>query len=382
MNRISIRGTWRPHLGNVKNLGEDYPRLKKGVITVLLLVFIYYAVTSIAAYLSAPRIEMTMSPIAGRVAVAVKPAEKGIIERKITYTGSALPYFSTAIIPRVGGWLKEIHVDVGERVKRGQLLVRLDRQEIETKLNDRRAQRIFMEQEFERNRRLVEAGAIAQSEFDRSRAMYEQARAEEENVSILVGYTEITAPFDGVVAEREKLINLGEYVQPGTHLMMLSKTDKMRIQVRIAEQDIPFVKAGTEAIVRFPSFSERYKNIQAKVFTVIPRLDPTTRMATVEIIVENPEGLIAADMYAIVDLILQNKNDAILIPRHAILEVEGKPSVFVTDGVVAMRHEVVLGIASGDMVEITEGIKEGEMVIEKGIRGLVDGQEVNIVSGF
>lgn len=374
--------TWKPRFEDLRNRGDRYSRLRKWVVTGVLLIIIYYAATSIAAYLSAPRIEMTMSPIAGRVAVAVKPAQKGTIEQKVTYTGSVLPYLSTAIIPRAGGWLKEIHVDAGDRVTEGQLLVRLDKRELEIRLEGRQAHRIFMEQEFERNKKLLEAGAISQSEFDRSRAMYEQAKAEEELAATQLSYTDILAPFDGVVAEREKLINLGEYVQPGTHLMMLARTDQMRIQVRVAEKDVPFIKVGTPAAARFPNLPERYQHIQTRVTTVIPRLDPATRTATVEVVVDNPERLIRTDMYAVVDLVLQRKPDAIIIPRRAVLEMEGKPSVFVTDSVVAMRRGVKLGIASGDQVEVLEGVKEGEMVIYKGQRGLTDFQEINIVEGI
>lgn len=382
MNRRFNSEIWRTRLEGFQNLGNRHPRLRKWAVTAILLVIIYYAATSIAAYLSAPRIEMTMSPIAGRVAVAVKPAQKGTIEQKVTYTGSVLPYFSTAIIPRVGGWLKEVHVDVGDRVTKGQPLVELDKKEHEARLAESRAHRVFMEQEYERNRRLLEAGAISQSEFDRSRAMYEQAKAQEELHATQLSYTDIVAPFDGVITEREKLINLGEYVQPGTHLMMLARIDQMRVQVRVAEKDAPFIKTGTPAVVKFPHLSEGYQHIQARVNTVIPRLDPATRTATVEIIVNNPERLIRTDMYAVVDLVLDRKPNAVIIPRQAVLEVEGKPSVFVTDSVVAMRREVKLGIASGDQVEVLDGVKEGEMVIEKGQRGLTDFQEISIAGGI
>lgn len=382
MNRSFNGDTWRTRLEGLRNPGKRYPRLKKWVTTAVLLTIIYYAATSIAVYLSAPQIEMTMSPIAGRVAVAVKPSTRGIIEQKVTYTGSVLPYFSTAIIPRVGGWLREIHVDAGDRVAKGQLLVRLDKQEIETRLAERRAHRVFMEQEHERNRRLLEAGAISRSEFDRSQAMYEQARAEEENAATLLSYTDILAPFDGIITEREKLINVEEYVQPGTHLMMLARTDQMRVQVRVSGQDIPLIKVGTAATIRFPNLPEQYQRIAARVSTIIPRLDPATRTATVETIVNNPERLIRTDMYAVVDLVLKRKTGAVLIPRHAVLEVEGKRVIFVTDSVVAMRREVILGIESGDLVEVVDGVKEGEMVIYKGQRGLTDFQEINIVAGI
>ena len=262
------------------------------------------------------------------------------------------------------------------------LLIKLDERELLTTRAERRAHRVFTQREYQRDARLVKEGAISQSEADRSRMMFEEARAKDQQIETLLSYTEVTSPIDGLVTNRLKLINPGELVHPNTHLLDLADTQQMRVQVKVAGKDLPHIQVGTTATVRFPSLSVPDNTIAAQVSAVFPQLNPRTRTSTVELMVDNPKGLLRTDMFAIVDLVLEQKSDAITIPRQAVLQIEGESVVFTTDTVVAMKQSVVLGISSNDMVEIVEGINEGDMVITKGARGLTDFQEVAVVSGF
>ncbi len=355
---------------------------RKVVVTGVLLFLIYYAATSIAAYLSAPRLDMTMSPLAGAVAVAVTYAERGELVSTVTYTGTVIPKSVVKVFPRTEGWLEEILVDVGDEVEKGEILVKLDDQELLATLAEQQAHRIFTERESQRDARLVKEGAISQSEADRSWMMFGEARAKEQQIETRLSYTEVISPIDGLVTNRVKLINPGELVQPNTHLLDLADTRQMRVQVKVAEKDLPHIHVGTKTTVRFPSLPVPDNTISAEVSTVFPQLDPRTRTSTVEILVENPKGLIRADMYAVADLVLERKSDVLTIPRQAILRIEGESVVFTTDTVVAMKQPVTLGMSSKDMVEVIEGVNEGDMVITKGARGLTDFQEVAVVSGF
>lgn len=357
-------------------------RGRKVVVTGLLLVLIYYSATSVAAYLSAPRLDMTMSPLAGAVAVAVAPATRGEMVSTVTYTGTVIPKSVVNVFPRIEGWMEHIFVDVGDTVKKGQVLVKLDQREVLTNLAEQRAHRIFTAREFARDIRLVKEGAIPQSEADRSRMMVDAARAKEQRMETLLSYTEILSPIDGLVTKRVKLINPGELVHPSTHLLDIADTRQMRVQVKVAGKDISKIRVGTEGIVRFPSLPVSDNTIETIVSDVFPQLDPRTRTSTVELIVENSKGLIRADMYAVVDLVLERKPDVVMVPREAVLQMDDEAVVFTTDTVVAMKQPVVLGISSKGSVEVMEGINEGDMVITKGARGLTDFQEVSVVSGF
>jgi RND family efflux transporter MFP subunit len=324
---------------------------------------------------------MTMSPIAGNAAVSVAAAAKGAIASTVTYTGTVVPYEEILVSPRVQGWMDDIRVDVGDKVHKGQRLVSLDKTELRAQLEEIRARRIDQEKELERDRTLVKAGAISGSTFDLRQSEYDSAKGEEEARAARLSYTDITAPITGEVTDRIKLINPGELVQPGTVLLKLADLRRVRVQVNVAEPDAPKIKVGTPVVVRLPNLPPPHDKVKARVTTIFPQMDPVTRTTKVEILVDNPTGLMRPDMYAVVDLVLEREKTAIIVPRQAVIELDGKPTVFTTDMVVAMVHPVKLGVVEGDRIQILEGINDGDMVIVDGNRGLTDGQAINVVSG-
>ncbi|MBI4610240.1 MAG: efflux RND transporter periplasmic adaptor subunit [Candidatus Rokubacteria bacterium] len=495
-------------LQGFKTLVWDRHRwVSRWAVTLVLLAVIYYTTTAAVAWLTAPRIEMTMSPLTGPVAVAAEPAKVQQIMDKVTYTGSISPYQEVTVYPRWEGWVQEFKLYEGDRVEQGQVVARLDRAEIgavveqarsmvaqaegevrqmeaqlarakvevakaaeeraqaeaalkeaEAMLNVARAdlkaalpgvvqakaELDYIRGEFKRDEVLLARGAIGQASFDQRRAQYvtaqervaqaearvaqmearvtsmeakivsakaginraianqqaaekhvlhaeaalDSARArvvqvkeEYERRKVVLGYTTVEAPITGRVAKRH--IYAGILVKPGMPIVDLQDLSRARVQAKVAEKDLVKVRVGTEAVVTFPALPEGRNRVNARVTTIFPQLDPVTRTTTIEMVVPNPGELIKTDMYAVVDLILERKPKAVTIPRLAVeRDQQGQPKVFVTDGVSAMLKPVKLGIASGDRIEILDGVKEGEMVIFKGQRGLVEGQQVNIVAGL
>ncbi|MBI2455680.1 MAG: efflux RND transporter periplasmic adaptor subunit [candidate division NC10 bacterium] len=457
-------------------LGRHAPLIKKTIVTAVILTALYWGVTSVVAYITAPRLEMTMSPVVGRIAVVAEPAKIGPIARKVTYTGSVSSFQDVTVYPRAEGWVTAFKLYEGDQVRRGEVIARLDRAELgaaaaeakfrvehasaevqtqeanlararveiakaaeeraqaeaalreaEAGLVQAKADVAYVEAEFGRDEVLVKNAAISQSSFDLRRSQLAVARAkiaqaearikqmqagiaraqahQDEAVqmvaaaegsraaararvvearegfqrrSIVLGYADVEAPISGRVAKRH--IYAGILVKPGMPIVDLQDLSRVRIQARVAEPDLPFIRAGTEAVVRFLALPADKRERRARVTTVFPQLDPVSRTATVEILLDNPGELIKPDMYAVVDLILERREKAVIIPRQAILDgPDGKPTVYVTDAVTAMSRPVKLGIAEGERVEILDGVKEGEMVVAKGQRSLSEGAEVNVV---
>lgn len=401
-------------------LGQHAGAVKKLAVTAVILAALYWGVTSVVAYITAPRLEMTMSPVVGRIAVVAEPAKVGPIQRKVTYTGSVSSYQDVTVYPRWEGWVQEFKLYEGDHVARGQVIARLDRSELsaaaaeakaqiaqteadlrtqEANLGEARAELAYQSAELARDKVLVEKGAISSSAFDLRKSQYEvarekvaraEARVREAQAAIvrareafqrrnvLLGYTDVEAPITGRVAKRH--IYAGILVKPGMPIVDVQDLSRVRVQVKVAEPDAPFVRLGTEATVRFLALPEGQRERRARVTTVFPQLDPVSRTATVEILLENPGELIKPEMYAVVDLILERKDKVLVITRQAVLDgPDGKPMVYVTDAVTAMARPVKLGIAEGERVEIVEGLKEGEMVVSKGQRSLSEGAQVNVV---
>lgn len=430
---------------------EQHRWVSRWAVTLALLGLIYYATTALVAWLTAPRIEMTMSPIQGPVAVAAEPAKVEEIVEKVTYTGSISPYQEVTVYPRWEGWVQQFRLYEGDRVEEGEVIARLDRAEIGALLEKARAaaaaaeleravseaeiealkaslaarraglqeavaNRVFWEQDMRRLEVLFKRGAVAEVSYDDGKKQYDSAvarvaeheakiklveakiveaearlaavaerikvaRAEAEQVQTRFSYTTVEAPISGRVAKR--YIYAGILVKPGMPIVDLQDLSRVRVQARVAEKDVPKVRVGTEAVVTFRALPNPHNRAAARVTAIFPQLDPVTRTATIEMVIPNPGELLKTDMYAVVDLVLERRPKAVTIPRLAVeRDQQGQPKVFVTDGVSAMSRPVMLGIASGDRVEVLDGVKEGEMVIYRGQRGLVEGQQVNIVAGL
>lgn len=430
--------------------GEKGGLIRKTVVTVALLAFIYWGITTLVAWITAPRIDMSMSPVTGRIAVVAEPAKGAPIARRVTYTGSIASYQDVTVYPRVEGWVQEFRLYEGDRVETGQSIARLDRAEltaqweraqasaaaarrerpvIQSAIEAHRASLAaakasllgaqasvdFWAKELQRFDVLATRNAIAESAFDDARRqaqavqaalaeraatilMHESrlreaegqpaalderikaAESEAERMRTVLSYADIPAPISGRVTKRH--IYAGILVRPGMPIVDLQDISRVRVQVKVGEKDLPHIRPGqeaqgTEAVVRFPALAGPQQERRARVTRVFPQLDPVTRTATVEILLDNPSEQIKPDMYAVVDLILERKGQALTIPREAVLEgPDKKPIVYVTDGVTAMSRPVTLGIAEGDRIEVLDGVREGEMVVSKGQRNLSEGAQV------
>lgn len=376
-------------------LRQQRAGLQKLAVTAVLLLVIYYAVTTLVAYITAPRIDMTMSPIAGPIAVMAEPAKVEPLERTVTYTGSVAPYQEVSVYPRTEGWVDAFTLYEGDRVEKDQVIARLDRVELGAKLAtakanlaQARAALEFWDKELPRLQTLHKEGAMSASEADNAanhasaaRAMVQAREAEVEQISTVFSYTDVLAPIGGRVSKRH--IYAGILVRPGMPIVDLQDLGRVRVQVNVADNDLPFVRRGTPATVRFPSFPEAQATRRATVTTVFPGLDPVARTAVVELVLPNPGETLRPEMYAVVDLILGRKEKALAIPSLAVYRgPEQQPLVYVTDGVVASARPVKLGIEQGSRVEVLEGVDEGEMVIWRGQRSLSDGTLVRLVTAF
>lgn len=366
----------------VKSFFNRHPGIFKTITSAVLILVIYYGVRQIVAVVTAPRISMTMNPLAGATAVTVQTAKLGNIESAVTYTGTVVPYEVVQVSPRVAGWLENIRVDVGDKVKKGQVMVSLDKTELRAEMEAIRARRIDAQKELARDQTLVKAGAISQSEYDVQNADYGSLTAQEQAAETKLSYTDIIAPITGEVIDRIKLINFGELVQPGEVLLTLADLRRVRVQVNVAEPDAPKIRIGTPVVVHFPDLSPSYHDINARVTAIFPQMDPITRTTKVEILVSNPSGLIRPDMYNTVDFILERADKTIVLARRAVIPINGQPTVFTTDGVAATAQPVKTGIVAPDRIQILSGVKAGQMVIVDGNRTLTDGQQINIVSSM
>jgi RND family efflux transporter MFP subunit len=318
--------------------------------------------------------------------------------RQVTIPAEFRPYMEVELHAKVSGFVKDMNVDFGDKVKAGQLLTTLEVPELRDELTNAMA----VEQKAEANHtnahlnftRLSAVNQqhpdlVAQQDLDNAAANDQStaaaiaaAKADVGRFLTLFSYTKITAPFDGVVTWR--YADPGALIQAGTSsdsqslpLVRVSDNYLLRLDFPVSVQYVQYLKVGDTVDVRVDSLAGRV--FSGKITRATGKVDMDTRNMFYEIEVPNPDLAIAPGMYATVVLKVENHPNALAIPIQA---VSGKGnSVLVTgpDGEIQARP-ITLGIETPDKYEVLSGLKEGELVLMGNPRHLQAGQKVQTIT--
>ncbi len=356
--------------------------------------------------------------------VAVALVQRGPIANSLTLSGEFRPYQEVDVHAKVAGYIRRIYVDVGDKVKVGQVLSDLEVPELTAQVKGaeaairrdqdaiRRAQgdleradssHAAYHSAYSRLKQASEtrAGLIAEQELDDSLAKDKEseaqvsssraalsesnsqlaiAEAERTRLMALQSYSHITAPFAGVVTKR--YADVGSLIQAGTSsntqsmpVVQLAEWTRLRLVLPVPESAVPQLHLGSTVDVRVPTLNRTFRG---RVARFADSLNQETRTMHTEIDVENPDGKVFDGMYAETTVVLEHKEDALTIPVQAV-ELRGtKASVLAVDSQSRIReHVVTLGVASSERVEILNGLNENDRVVIGRRNEFQEGEQVN-----
>jgi len=178
----------------------------------------------------------------------------------------------------------------------------------------------------------------------------------------------IISPISGIVGML--FLDKGAAVAPQIPVAMIANMSKLKVKIQISEEELKIAKKGQEAIIRVDMYSDT--TFSGILKDITPVINPLSRTATGEIIMNNSHHLLKPGMFARVQLVVEKHTDAIVVPEKAIIRRGEKEIVFTKMGDVAKKKDVKIGIKSNDMIEVVEGLDEGEEVIVSGNYGLRD----------
>ncbi|MBC7357103.1 MAG: efflux RND transporter periplasmic adaptor subunit [Desulfacinum sp.] len=328
-----------------------------------------------------------------RVPVSVIEARMGDVERWLETTGDLRPLQDVFLYPTVSGKrVLEITAERGERVRAGQVLVRLDDAEIRARLDQARAaveaaatQVGLLERDRARFEALYKEKAVARQRLDRIRSEHEaalarlkEARSALEALQVLHGDFTLKAPMDGLLADR--YLDPGNMTDTKKPVVRITTEDRLKVVFQVSEPDFPLIREGMPAECRVAAYPARVFRGRVQVLT--PVLDPVTRTAQAELHVPNPDLALRSGMFAHVRLFLGSRR-ALVIERDAVLRVPGTgtPYVFVVRDGKAVLRNVRLGAERETLVEVVEGLQEGDRVVVRGQNQLSEGVPVEVVQG-
>jgi RND family efflux transporter MFP subunit len=363
----------------------------------------------------------------------------------VTVVGNLIGAATVEVVPKVNGRLQAVHVKLGDTVRRGQIIAKVEDQELQQQvrqaeaafqvsqatIRQREADLKLAKSNLDRNKSLLDRQLLpaqtyedtearyhaAVAQLDLAQAQFEQSRSRLDELKITLSNTSIPSPVDGFVGKR--YLDPGAFV--GTNSPVASVVDirTVRLVANLVEKDVKRVREGTPAVVEVDAYPG--EKFTGKVSRVAPVFDPATRTAEMEIEVPNAGFRLKPGMYARVDLTVDTRSDALTVPRNALVDVEGRTGVFVAESgsagqdgaspgrgdapargggqgrqggqgpaaggqggmpsMVARFVPVETGIRSGDRVEILGGVAEGTRVITMGAGALRDGDRIVLAIG-
>lgn len=295
-------------------------------------------------------------------------------------TGVARAMNDVVVSAEEGGVVRRVVRDKGRRISAGQSILELDDAILRAQVVTATAQAALADEVWQRRRKLYEEDGIG-SELSYLEAKYaaEQAQGSLEALQERLARTTIRAPISGTLEAR--LVEVGTMVSPGTAVARIVQTSSIKVLAGIPERYALAVRVGAAATVSFGVLpGERFESTIAYAGATV---DPQSRTFPVELVITNPGGQIKPEMIADIELVLEQMEDAVVVPQQALVSMEEGQVVFVVEGGDGETHAAARSVdvllAQGNEVVVGSGLAEGSLLVVVGQQGLTDGDRVRVV---
>jgi multidrug efflux pump subunit AcrA (membrane-fusion protein) len=375
------------------------------------------------------------------IPVEIVSVHQGPIERRLHMTGSIVAEATVDVFSKVPGILEKLEVEQGDRVTANQAVAMVEREEKEAELQEDRAALDVLRarwaqmetgarpeeiaqaeqlvrqakaswqtsvDDYQRLKNLKERGFISQQHLDEamlkvtlSEAEYQSASekltllrkgARQEDRDALLAQirqaeatvrlaemhlanTTIRVPLGGIISKR--YVDRGALVGTSTPILRIVAMDRVKVVIQVVERELARLRSKATADINVDAYGDEV--FTGKVTAISPTVDPESRTADVEVQVDNTDHRLKPGMFARVDLTVERRDKALLVPKDSLLRESGPPRVFVLDGGKASLREITLGLEGEEYVEVVGGLQEGEEVILAGQYELNNGMAVNVV---
>lgn len=310
------------------------------------------------------------------IPVKVMKLEKSTVARTVDYSADLKAYEEVYYAPSSPGRIEKINVEVGDRIKKGDVLVVMD----QTNLHQAEVQLKNLEAEFNRAKMLNQTQSISKQQYDLAETNYEVAKS---NVDFLRENTKLLAPFNGVVTG--KFYENGEMYSASpvggaskAAVISIEQINPLKAYVNVTEQYFPVMKPGIKVELKSNLYPNR--TFAGTVNIVYPTIDKNSRTFTVELRIPNDDLALRPGMFGTINFFIGEAN-TLVVPALAVLKLQGANNryVFLNNNGKARRVDVTLGRRFEDQVEIiSDQVQEGDELVVVGQARLVDGTPLSV----
>lgn len=326
-----------------------------------------------------------------RVPVKVVEVSTGPVEDRIVATGAVRANELATLTVETTGLLKISapggrRLGEGDRVRAGEVVATVTGEDVEVAARTEATRRRFDQarRDLESRQSLFREGLITELELKAAQTALAEAENELARSRLTEERSRLLSPIDGVILKLARdaqglPLPDGQRVTSGTVVAQVGPIDALIADIDLVGPDIARVTPGLP--VRLRQNAWEGVDFTGRVKRLAPSLDPQTRAVRVEVDVDNPEGLLRPGMFVEATVIALRREKVLLVPREAVTERNGRKVAFVLDGQRVVRRELVPGLGDDQVVEVKEGLKEGERVVVQGLETLTDGTSVRVLGG-
>ena len=346
-------------------------------------VFILLAIIGGLAFIKYQQIQQGMAAMASNTpppsSVEVTEALKVNWQPRVSAVGTLTAREGIDVSNEVEGVIEKIHIESGQPVKKGDLLISLNDDVEQADLVSFKAQEELAQSLFKRNQDMWKKKTISETDYDNARSNLLVARANVAQTKARIAKKTIRAPFDGMLGIRH--VSTGQYLPPGTMMISLQDYAQLYVDFAVPEKHLPQISVGLEVRLNASAYTDR--EFAGKVEAVDSKVDETTRNISVRAVLDNEDGLLRPGMYADIDLLLEQPSERVVVPATSIIFSSFGNALFVVEQdesgqTVARRVQVETGEQRGDLVAVTSGLKGGELVVQAGANKLMNNAVVRI----
>ena len=311
---------------------------------------------------------------ADAVPVEVAAAERRAVAASYSGTAPLEARAESMVVAKTSGIALSVGVEVGDEVRAGDVLVRLDGARAALQAAQTAAQMRKLESNYARSTQLAAQQLVSANDNEQLRFDLENARAANRLANLELSWTSVTAPISGVVAER--MIKPGNFVQANTPILRIVDDARLEAELNVPERELATLEAGLPVTLVVDALPGR--TFEGRIDRVSPVVDAGSGTFRVIAAFEG-KGDLKPGMFGRISIDYDERADALTVPRAALLEDDAEPAVFVVEEGKARRVPIELGYLDGEWAEVRDGLEEGARVVTAGKVTLRDGSAVQVI---
>jgi membrane fusion protein, multidrug efflux system len=345
------------------------------LLALIVLVFILFgAIRDKSALIAAGKAAAVSEekPPVNAVTLTLAPAT---ISDRINLPGYIEPWTRLKLMAKLNGTITEVLVKEGDRVKKGDLLARIEDDDYRIARDRAEAAYDLAKAEYGRDKSIYAKGVIATATMDSNRSSLERAKADYENAQLQLSRTTVTSPMDGIICHLDAKVGL--QLSIGDPIAEILEVDRMKGVVGIPESDVTAVGQLDKVELTIQALGN--KIVTGKKYFLSPSPESTARLYKLELEIDNSDGELLDGMFVRADIVKNRIDNALAVPFYSVISRNKEQYVFVEEGGVARKRKVSLGIMEKWMVQVTAGLQPGDKLLVEGHRDVEDNQQVKVI---